>query len=93
MLLLQRNERKDRRSREISSTIVASVKIDTKQPVRLKVEADGDNYTFSYAIGDGDFTNLGGTVSGDVLSTNVAGGFTGCLLGLYATTANDALPE
>ncbi len=26
---------------------------------------------------------------GDILSTNVAGGFTGCLIGLYATSAND----
>jgi xylan 1,4-beta-xylosidase len=36
---------------------------------------------------------VGGTVSGDILSTDVAGGFTGCLLGLYATSANTTLPE
>ena len=92
ILLLERNERKDR-SREVSSRIVASTKIDIKKPVRLRVEANGDHYAFSYATDQGDFINLGGTVSGDILSTNVAGGFTGCLLGLYATTANDALPE
>lgn len=92
ILLLERNERKDR-SREVSSKIVTSVKIDIKKPVRLRVEAKGDDYVFSYATDQGDFINLGGTVSGDILSTNVAGGFTGCLLGLYATTANDALPE
>jgi xylan 1,4-beta-xylosidase len=92
-LLLERNERKDRRSREVSSKIVASTKLDIKNPLRLRVEASGDDYTFSYAIGEGDFINVGGTVSGDILSTNVAGGFTGCLLGLYATSANDALPE
>ncbi|WP_158618349.1 beta-xylosidase family glycoside hydrolase, partial [Flavobacterium bomense] len=40
-----------------------------------------------------DFVTVGGTVSGDILSTDVAGGFTGCLLGLYATSANDAQPE
>ena len=93
ILLLERNERKDRRSPEVSSRIVASTKIDIKKPVRLRVEANGDDYAFSYATDQGDFINLGGTVSGDILSTNVAGGFTGCLLGLYATTANDALPE
>ena len=92
ILLLERNERKDR-SREVSSRIVTSAKIDIKKPVRLRVEAKGDDYAFSYATDQGDFINLGGTVSGDILSTNVAGGFTGCLLGLYATTANDALPE
>ena len=92
ILLLERNERKDR-SREVSSRIVTSTKIDIKKPVRLRVEAKGDDYAFSYATDQGDFIYLGETVSGDILSTNVAGGFTGCLLGLYATTANDALPE
>ena len=29
-------------------------------------------------------------VSGDILSTNVAGGFTGAMIGLYTTAANDA---
>ena len=93
ILLLERNERKDRKSREVSSRIVASTKIDIKKPVRLRVEANGDDYAFSYATDQGDFINLGDIVSGDILSTNVAGGFTGCLLGLYATSANDALPE
>jgi xylan 1,4-beta-xylosidase len=92
VLLLQRNEKKDRRNSEVSSTIIASTKIDIKAPVRLKVEANGDSYTFSHAVGEGDFVSVGGAVSGDILSTNVAGGFTGCLLGLYATSANDSLP-
>jgi xylan 1,4-beta-xylosidase len=92
-LLLQRNEKKDRRSADISSEIVASTKIDLKNPVRLQVKANGDDYTFSYSSNGIDFVNLGGTVSGDILSTNVAGGFTGCLLGLYATSANDAIPK
>ena len=92
-LVLQRNERKDMRSREISSQILATAKIDIKKPLQLRVEANGDDYVFSYSTGDGEFTNVGGTVSGDILSTNVAGGFTGCLLGLYATSANDAVPN
>jgi alpha-N-arabinofuranosidase len=52
----------------------------------------GDEYTYSYFNGT-DFISVGGPVSGDILSTDVAGGFTGCLLGLYATAANDAKPE
>jgi len=36
---------------------------------------------------------LGEPVSGAILSTDVAGGFTGCLIGLHATTANDIIPE
>lgn len=75
------------------STIVASTKIDVKNPVQLKVKAVNDNYEFSYSTNGTDFVNVGGTVSGDILSTNVAGGFTGAMIGLYATSANDAIPQ
>ena len=85
-LLLERTEKGN-------STILASTKIDVKNPVGLQVKAVGDNYEFSYSLNGTDFVNLGGTVSGDILSTNVAGGFTGALIGLYATAANDAKPE
>ncbi|MFC4874370.1 glycoside hydrolase family 43 protein [Negadavirga shengliensis] len=72
------------------SQVLASTKIEIKGPVHLQVKARGDEYEFGYSTTGGDFVNLGGTVSGDILSTNVAGGFTGCLLGLYATSANNA---
>ena len=91
-LLLERTQRKFR-SREVESKIVASTKIDLSQPVRLQVSAKGDDYEFSYSVDGSTFVNLGGVVSGDILSTDVAGGFTGCLLGLYATTANTSIPE
>jgi alpha-N-arabinofuranosidase len=71
---------------------VASAKIDISKPVRLQMSAKGDDYDFSYSTNGTDFVNLGGTVSGDILSTDVAGGFTGCLLGLYTTSANNAIP-
>lgn len=73
------------------STIVASAKIDVKNPVRLQVKAVGDSYEFSYSTNETEFINVGGTVSGDILSTDIAGGFTGSLIGLYATSANDTL--
>ncbi|HNX12398.1 MAG TPA: glycoside hydrolase family 43 protein [Paludibacteraceae bacterium] len=74
------------------SKIIASAKIDVKMPVQLQVTAKGDEYKFNYSVDGVNFTNLGGIVSGDILSTNVAGGFTGSLIGLYATSANDAKP-
>jgi alpha-N-arabinofuranosidase len=92
-ILLERNEKQRRRDAVLESKIIASAKIDLKSPVRLKVEAKGDSYEFSYSLDGTTFQTLGGTVSGDILSTNVAGGFTGCLIGLYATSANDAKPE
>ena len=75
-LVLQRTERGN-------STTVASVKVKETTPIK------GNNYTFSYATGKDEFKNLGDTVSGDILSTNVAGGFTGAMIGLYATSGND----
>jgi xylan 1,4-beta-xylosidase len=91
-ILLERTSGKFR-SRETESKIVASTKIDLSKPVRLKMSANGDDYQFRYSTNGTDFVNLGGTVSGDILSTDVAGGFTGCLLGLYATSANNAVIE
>ncbi|PJJ07648.1 alpha-N-arabinofuranosidase [Flavobacterium sp. 1] len=85
-ILLERTEKG-------KSTIIASSKIDIKNPLRLQVKATGDSYEFSYSVNGTDFQNLGGAVSGDILSTNAAGGFTGALVGLYATAANDAQPE
>ena len=89
-IVLVRTERKGWKTEAQSlSTVIASEKIDAGKPVKLQVKAQGDNYQFNYASGNDDFKNLGGTVSGDILSTNVAGGFTGSLIGLYATSAND----
>jgi alpha-N-arabinofuranosidase len=74
------------------SKLIASEKITLGESVSLKVNAAGDAYTFSYSIKKGDFKVLGGTVSGDILSTDMAGGFTGSLIGLYATSGNDIAP-
>lgn len=80
------------RSRETESKTIASSVIDVSKPVRLQITAKGDEYVFSYSLNGTDFIPLGGVVSGDILSTDVAGGFTGCLLGMYATTANNIVP-
>ncbi|AWW32899.1 glycoside hydrolase family 43 protein [Echinicola strongylocentroti] len=92
-LLLERTEAEGRgRNREVKSEILASTEIDLENPVSLRVSANGDDFEFSYSTNGTDYQHLGGTVSGDILSTNVAGGFTGNMIGLYATKANDALP-
>lgn len=80
------------RTEKSSSTLIASDKIDFKTNIQLQVTAKGDDYQFSYSLDTKNFKNIGGTVSGDILSTDVAGGFTGSLIGLYATTANDIQP-
>ena len=84
-LLLERTENG-------KSTLIASVAIENTTNLNLKVEAQGDAYRFSFSEeNSNNYINLGGTVSGDILSTNNAGGFTGALIGLYATTANDSI--
>ena len=75
------------------SKLIASEKITLPSEINLQVIAEGNNYQFNYALNGAAYKNLGGTVSGDILSTDVAGGFTGSLIGLYATTANDIKPE
>jgi alpha-N-arabinofuranosidase len=81
-VVLQRTERGN-------STLIAYAPIEWKNEIRLQIKANGDNYEFGYDLDNGTYTNLGGVVSGDILSTDVAGGFTGNLIGIYATTAND----
>jgi len=56
------------------------------------VKAQDGDYLFNYEAGGKVFKNMGGAVSGDILSTNVAGGFTGSLIGLHATSSNDIIP-
>ena len=78
-LILQRTEKGQ-------ASVLGEVKIETEKPVTLQVTANGDDYRFNYSIDGKGFLNLGGTVSGDILSTNEAGGFTGAMIGLYATS-------
>lgn len=91
-LVLQKN-RRPRRIGKIASEIIASTKIDIKKPLMLQIKANGDKYEFNYSTNGSEFKNLGGELSGAILSTDVAGGFTGAMLGLYATSSNDALPK
>ena len=78
-LMLQRTEKGQ-------ASVLGEMKIETEKPVTLQVTANGDGYRFNYSIDGKSFLNLGGTVSGDILSTNEAGGFTGAMIGLYATS-------
>lgn len=68
-----------------SSAIVALPQSQDK--IYLKVEGDDTvNYTFSYATSNkGDWTQIGEPVSANLLSTQTAGGFTGTMVGVYAT--------
>jgi alpha-N-arabinofuranosidase len=52
--------------------------------INLKIQSTGRPYAFSYSIGSGEFKTLKDNVDGSYLSTDVAGGFQGVMLGMYA---------
>ncbi|CNG51367.1 Beta-xylosidase [Mycobacterium tuberculosis] len=56
-------------------------------PVGLAFEAHGRWYQASCSVEPGVWTPLGDPVDGDLLTSQVAGGFTGTYIGLYATSA------
>jgi alpha-N-arabinofuranosidase len=72
-----------------TSEIVASVPFN-KDRVTLKSEGDKANYSFAYSTDGGKkFTYLAQNQDGSILSTDVAGGFIGNIICLYATSAKD----
>lgn len=77
------------RTEKGNSTLISSEKILLLKNIQLQIVASGDDYQFNYSLDGKNFSNLGGHVSGDILSTDVAGGFTGSLVGLYVTSSND----
>lgn len=74
----------DANNRKAQSTIIAEERINAKLPVNFKVVGKGSKVEFYYSNG-AEEKNLGGVQSTDILTTDVAGGFTGNLIGLYAT--------
>ncbi|WP_294326577.1 glycoside hydrolase family 43 protein [uncultured Chryseobacterium sp.] len=81
------------RTEKGQSKLIASEKISLSKPVKLQVVANKDEHNFNYSLDGRNYKNLGGPVSGDILSTDVAGGFTGSLIGLYSTSSNDIVPQ
>ena len=57
------------------------------QPLQLRIRAEGARYAFDYAAGDGQWRTLAADIDGTLLSTAVAGGFTGAVFGVYAGRA------
>ena len=53
----------------------------------LKIDARGAKYDFSYAESANAWRSLARDVDGTILSTHVAGGFVGTMLGMYAYSA------
>jgi alpha-N-arabinofuranosidase len=69
-----------------SEKLLASVPYQGDK-LQLKVEARGQEYSFFYRASENDkWTVLCGQADGTVLSTDLAGGFTGAYIGMYASS-------
>jgi xylan 1,4-beta-xylosidase len=77
----------EKRAGPQAATVVASAPIEANGPIRLKVQGRADRYDFLYAEGNGAWKTLAADQDGRILSTAVAKGFVGTMLGLYATSA------
>ena len=75
----------DAHTSKAASTVIAEQNIEAKKAVTLKVVANGDKLEFFFANASADMQPIGGMQSAGILTTDVAGGFTGNLIGLYAT--------
>lgn len=74
------------RASEDGEILLAQEEIeDSDDLIAFKVEFDEDIYRFYYKS-DSEWTNLGGDLDGKYLSTRVAGGFVGAVLGMYTTS-------
>ncbi len=77
--------------REKRMEVLAQVPLTSNAgKVGIRIASAGDSYRFSYATNGKDWQILKDNVDGKFLSTKVAGGFIGCLYGLYATSSGEA---
>ena len=56
----------------------------------FRISAAGADYSFEFATKPNNWTLLKDKVDGKFLSTQVAGGFIGCIFGMYATSSGSA---
>jgi alpha-N-arabinofuranosidase len=68
-------------------SLVKEVPLTSPSKVMLRIIAAGDTYRFEYALKPNNWTILEDKVDARFLSTQVAGGFIGCVFGLYATSS------
>ena len=75
-----------------TGTLLAAAPLDPAlagTPLELRIRARGALYDFAWAGPDGHWQMLAEGVDGTLLSTAVAGGFTGAVFGMYTASAAD----
>ena len=70
---------------------IATALLDKFYPdMFLRLSQEGQDLTFSYSTDDKTFRTLADHVDARMLSTDVAGGFVGTTIGIYATANGQA---
>lgn len=69
---------------------VIGEKVCSTQRLILLLQARGQEYDFYYGESEGTWFTLAKRVDGRILSTDVAGGFVGVFIGLYASSNGGA---
>jgi xylan 1,4-beta-xylosidase len=73
-----------------SMELLAEVPLTAKTgKIGLRIESQGGTYSFSFSQDAKNWTILKDNVDARFLSTKQAGGFIGCLYGMYATSSGD----
>ncbi len=62
----------------------------TQNQVKLRISSAGDKYNFYYATAKENWQVIKDNVDGKFLSTKTAGGFIGCIYGMYATSSGES---
>ena len=73
-----------------TNDVIASVPVNHKK-VQLRIDAAGEYYNFYYATQPNKWIALKDKVDGKFLSTHEAGGFIGCVFGMYATATGKSI--
>lgn len=77
-------------SNKAMSLITQATLESAAKKVMLRISAEGDTYSFHYAVKPNKWTLLKDKVDARFLSTQVAGGFIGCVFGMYATSLGES---
>lgn len=77
-------------AKEKSMELLTEVPLNAKtEKVGLRISSAGDTYSFFFSTDFKNWTLLKDKVNGKFLSTKEAGGFIGCLYGMYATSSGE----
>lgn len=74
---------------EFKPELLAEKSLSSNGVLQLKIEARRDRYDFYFSTTKDEWTLLMGNLDGKYLSTKSAGGFVGCMYGLYATSLGE----